>query len=209
MPKTDDATTLEDYAPVADRITLFYQRHPHGRIITELVSRGDTEIVFKALVFRSPDERDPAATGWASERIGDGEINTVACLENTETSAVGRALANLGLTAARLRPSREEMNKAARMRVVREVAPSSAPNGTTATGAASLESLANRLHDVLDLLSEAERAGLPARKVAMSRARLASPAVDLTMIERIEQGLTAWLAEKAARDAAGWPPSDR
>ena len=107
---------LGEYALVADRITLFYQRYPAGRIVTELHSRTEREITFRALVFRGPADVQPAATGWASERQGDGEINQVACLENTETSAVGRALANLGFTASSRRPSREEMEKAARQR---------------------------------------------------------------------------------------------
>lgn len=106
----------ETYATVAERIRLFYASHPLGRIHTELVSRSSHEVVFKALVFRTPDDERPAATGWAAEREGDGEINLVACLENTETSAVGRALANLGFTASRERPSREEMIRSARAR---------------------------------------------------------------------------------------------
>ena len=83
--------SFSDYALVSDRITLFYLRYPAGRIVTELHSRSESEITFRALVFRDADDRHPAATGWASERQGDGEINQVACLENTETSAIGRA----------------------------------------------------------------------------------------------------------------------
>src|SRR5688572_30951517 len=84
---------LSAYALVADRITLFYQRYPAGRIVTELFSRTEREITFRALVFRGPADAEPAATGWASEREGDGETNQEACLEHTETSAVGRPLA--------------------------------------------------------------------------------------------------------------------
>ena len=119
MSKTEfGRDDLSDYALVADRITLFYERYPDGRIVTELHSRADREITFRALVYRSAADLQPAATGWASEREGDGEINRVACLENTETSAVGRALANLGFTASSRRPSREEMEKARRMTIV-------------------------------------------------------------------------------------------
>ena len=107
---------LSAYALVADRITLFDEKYPAGRIVTELVSRTEREVTFRALVFRAPEDTQPAATGWASEREGDGRINEVACLENTETSAVGRALANLGFAASNRRPSREEMEKAARQR---------------------------------------------------------------------------------------------
>src|SRR5687767_16012515 len=80
---------------------------------------NEREVVFRASVYRTEKSRTPAATGWASERIGDGDVNTVACLENTETSAIGRALANLGLTASAHRPSREEMDKANRERIRR------------------------------------------------------------------------------------------
>src|SRR5687767_15858772 len=84
---------------------------------------NEREVVFRASVYRTEKSRTPAATGWASERIGDGDVNTVACLENTETSAIGRALANLGLTASWNRPSREEMDKAQRERARRVAEP--------------------------------------------------------------------------------------
>ena len=116
MPKNNFDFDPDSYAPVAARVELFYERYPTGRILTELVQRTDQEIVFRAAVYRTADDREPAATGWAAERVGDGEINAVACLENTETSAIGRALANLGFLASRLRPSAEEVTKATRAR---------------------------------------------------------------------------------------------
>src|SRR5881397_2602356 len=115
LGRGDGAFDLASYAPVAERITLFYETFPRGRIISELVSRTEKDVVFRALVYRDASDAEAAATGWAAEREGDGEINRVACLENTETSAVGRALANLGFTASSRRPSREEMEKARRM----------------------------------------------------------------------------------------------
>src|SRR5919199_1232060 len=117
MAKGDLDLDGGEYAPVAERIALFYLRYPTGRIITKLVSRSEREVVFQALVYRAAHDARPAATGWAAEREGDGDVNTVACVENTETSAIGRALANLGFTASRERPSREEMEKAARARL--------------------------------------------------------------------------------------------
>ena len=116
MPKLTPSFDPSEYSPVADRIALFYDAFPDGRIETELVSRTERDVVFRALVFRHADDVRPAATGWAAEREGDGDVNAVACLENTETSAIGRALANLGFTASRQRPSREEMEKATRVR---------------------------------------------------------------------------------------------
>jgi hypothetical protein len=113
MPKTTPDFDPETYAPVAERIELFYQRFPTGRVLTELVQHTAQEVVFRAAIYRAAEDPEPAATGWAAERVGDGDINAVACLENTETSAIGRALANLGFLASRLRPSAEEVIKAA------------------------------------------------------------------------------------------------
>src|SRR3954447_13947493 len=141
---------LADYALVSDRITLFYQRYPAGRIVTRLHSRTEREVTFQALVYRGPDDHRPAATGWASERRGDGEINEVACLENTETSAIGRALANLGFTASTRRPSREEMEKAARERVRLAVLGTVAAQAITARpsiDADPAQRRANAVHD--------------------------------------------------------------
>ncbi len=117
MPKMPGPFNSSEYATVASRVALFLEQYPTGRIITELVSRTERETVFCARVYREASDAHPAATGWASEREGDGEINVVACLENTETSAVGRALANLGFLASTQRPSAEEMAKASRARV--------------------------------------------------------------------------------------------
>ncbi|HLB11114.1 MAG TPA: hypothetical protein VK617_16360, partial [Gemmatimonadaceae bacterium] len=100
MPKAENGYDLERYAPVARRITLFYERYPAGRIITTLIERDARAVVFRARVYRAAEDTHPAATGWALEREGDGDVNAVACLENTETSAIGRALANLGFTAS-------------------------------------------------------------------------------------------------------------
>lgn len=113
MPKINPEFDPESYAPVAERVELFYEKYPTGRILTELVQHTEREIVFRAAVYRASEDPEPAATGWAAERVGDGEVNAVACLENTETSAIGRALANLGFLASRLRPSAEEVAKAA------------------------------------------------------------------------------------------------
>jgi len=209
MPKYELVSNAGDYAPVADRITLFYARYPNGRILTRIVSRTDHDITVEASVFRSFEEPGPAATGLAAERFDDGEVNAVACLENTETSAIGRALANLGLTASSQRPSREEMDKAARGRARRvaetvRAAPSSPtrppPNltrSTVATGPA-LQRRADRVMDALDLLGQAERAGLAPGRARKLRIALTEPAASVATIERVERLLRAWAAARHA-----------
>jgi hypothetical protein len=189
MPKTDTRFDPALYATVADRIQLFYERYPSGRIVTELVSRRDGETVFRALVYRDDTDTHPAATGWAAERDDDGDINAVACLENTETSAIGRALANLGFTASLRRPSREEMAKAERARHRLRLA--GAP-GTS--GDSPLQPRADAVHDLLDLVALAERRGLPPGRGSVLRTRAMGAApLPASRVRRLEQRLRTWL----------------
>jgi hypothetical protein len=100
---------LSNYEQVKDRITRFYSDHPDGRILTELVTApGElgTHASFKALVYLGDTLK---ATGYAYEAQGQG-VNRDAWVENCETSAIGRALANMDYCGS-LRPSREEMTK--------------------------------------------------------------------------------------------------
>jgi hypothetical protein len=197
MPKFDTTFDPDSYAPVADRIRLFYTRFPAGRIVTELVSRHDGETVFKALVYRDATEQNPASTGWAAEREGDGDINTVACVENTETSAIGRALANLGFTASSRRPSREEMAKAERARARLTLAAGPARTSATrqphATGA-TLQPHANAAHDLLELVHVAEARGFSRWRGGVLRSRASSmPPLPHQTVRRIELRMRAWL----------------
>ena len=202
MPKSELVYDVGEYAPVADRITMFYARYPTGRILTRLLSRTRYEITVQAFVFRSVEEQRPSATGLASERIGDGDVNTVACLENTETSAIGRALANLGLTASIHRPSREEMEKADRERA-RRVAEASPRRLTSTPGRqpraeVPLQHLADRVMDALDLLAQAERAGFSSMRARRLRRVLTQPAVGVATVERVERALRSWVASRHA-----------
>ena len=216
MPKTDDTFDPKDYAPVAERIVQFYARHPTGRIITKPRRVQEGMVLFEARVYRTAIDRHPAATGFASERPGDGLINSVACVENTETSAIGRALANLGITAARQRPSREEMQKADRAR--QQIASLPAPPGyappSDAERAAerrpmfaSLATAAD-LADLEELVTSAERRGWdPPRALeirALIRRGLGTTAdagqsavppepITLAMVQGLERELQDWL----------------
>ena len=205
MPKSDDGFNPADYAPVAARVTRFYERYPTGRIVTELVSRtergdGVFEVTFRALVYRSDGDTHAAATGYALERDDDGDINAVACVENTETSAIGRALANLGFTASLNRPSREEMAKAARAR-----ARGDAPRLTIHPPASLVASVRpprqgrnvacqDAVVDAVGLVEEAERAGLDPDRARRLRRRLRNARPSLASLERVERVLRRWLA---------------
>ncbi|HKN68026.1 MAG TPA: hypothetical protein VJW73_17195 [Gemmatimonadaceae bacterium] len=202
MPKTTSSLDLSTYTPVAERIRRFYERYPSGRIVTELVSSeirdGATIVTFRALAFRDASDERAAATGWASERDDDGEVNAVACLENAETSAIGRALANLGF-AAGARPSREEMEKAQRGRArvaERSVYPSKALKPYTAPVPREVRGLATRgsIAEIDSLAAELERAEVEPLRIRRLRQRLAGTRPSGASLVRVERVLRRWLA---------------
>jgi len=104
----------DDYASVAERVALFWVECPDGRIMTECTADDGKRVVFKASVYRHRDDAEATATGYAEELRADRGINATSCYEVTETSAVGRSLANYKFTASKknMRPSREEMQLA-------------------------------------------------------------------------------------------------
>lgn len=135
---------LDDYEPVEARIDKFYGDHKEGRIITELVSFDGAQWVFKSSVYRAPGE-PAAATGHAHEVTSQRGVNATSACENCETSAIGRALANLNYAAKGRRPSREEMGKATRSRAAagsgnapRELVPAG-PGNTRSSGPVNAE----------------------------------------------------------------------
>lgn len=105
---------LDEYEMVKDRLPIFYDYFPDGRIITEIVSESDRHVTIKARIYADKDELangTPLATGIARETPeGMEKFYT----ENCETSAIGRALANRIIygevgKATGNRPSAEEM----------------------------------------------------------------------------------------------------
>ena len=108
------AFNLDDYEPVASRLDRFLKAHPDARVITDLVHYLSDVAVFKCELWLNGEI---IATGWAEEIRGQGNVNKTSHVENCETGAVGRALANAGLSGSDFakRPSREEMGKVQRM----------------------------------------------------------------------------------------------
>jgi hypothetical protein len=146
---------LDDYEPVAVRHSRWLEQHPNGRTITHMVSTPGADIcVIRAELWL---EDVCIATGYAEEVRGAGNVNRTSHVENCETSAVGRALANAGMagTDVNKRPSREEMakvqNSAPKMRITQ--ASSAKGDGVSIKG--------NQFGDLPDwLVLEASQAGV-------------------------------------------------
>ena len=122
---------LEDYETVADRLVKFWADYPEGRIYTEIVNdlsfQKNEQFVVRAFVYKKAEDTVAWATGLAEEHFGTQGPNQTSPIENCETSAIGRALANAGYaTKSDKRPSREEMEKVQR---------GSVPNGSDAVAA--------------------------------------------------------------------------
>ncbi|HEX6940440.1 MAG TPA: hypothetical protein VF158_13580 [Longimicrobiales bacterium] len=98
---------VRDYVDVAERIRAFYARYPDGSIQTEMVRLEGDMVVFRATVYRDREDAHPT-TGWAYEREGVGYVNKTSFIENCETSAIGRALANLNFPTTRAAGARGE-----------------------------------------------------------------------------------------------------
>lgn len=103
----------KSYVLVSDRIIYFNEKYPLGCIQTKLLSEPSAEmVVVQARV--TPDVQTPNRyfTGLSQAKWGDGYINKTSALENCETSAVGRALAMLGIGVIDSVASVDEINKA-------------------------------------------------------------------------------------------------
>lgn len=108
---------LDDYVDVAERIEQFYATYPAGRIVTQLLNvQGwngkQTQFIVAAMLY---DGNELLATGLAEESLGGQGANQTSALENAETSAIGRATANLNFQRSkngqRQRATKQEMAK--------------------------------------------------------------------------------------------------
>ena len=126
-----------DYASVDERLPLFWKDCPRGRIVTELVVDDGTRIVMKASLFVTYEDHHPTTTGFAEEVRGSSMVNKTSALENCETSAVGRALANYQYQGGKKRASLEEMVKVYRQGEQPQTTTNATPARTQSLGSSS------------------------------------------------------------------------
>jgi len=112
------AFNLADYETVESRLEKWWKDYPDGRVGTKIEQATDTRYIVSAELYKTEADAKACATGLASESISDRGVNSTSALENCETSAIGRALANAGYAAKGKRASREEMNKVVQLQAV-------------------------------------------------------------------------------------------
>ena len=112
---------LADYEPVEVRLEKFIKDYPAFRISTELEVVEAARYIVKAYLFKNAEDSVAWATGYAEETVTSRGVNQTSALENCETSAIGRALANAGYAPKGKRPSREEMSKVVASKPVKPV----------------------------------------------------------------------------------------
>jgi hypothetical protein len=105
---------LEDYETVEERLIKFWKDHEDGQIHTRLLENSASRFIVEASIYRTEADARPWTTGLAEETVQGRGVNATSALENCETSAIGRALANAGYATKGKRASREEMTKVAK-----------------------------------------------------------------------------------------------
>lgn len=100
------------YVLVSDRVVAFNDVYKNGNIQTNLVSFDNNRFLLKAKVTPDADKPERYFTGYSQAVVGEGMVNKTAALENAETSAVGRALAFMGIGVIDSIASVDEIKKA-------------------------------------------------------------------------------------------------
>jgi hypothetical protein len=97
----------KDYETVASRVHRFREMHPEFTLSTEIVKLDDEQCLIKASILNG---EQLLSTGHAHEFRKSSQINGTSYVENCETSAIGRALASLGIGGTEFATANEVAN---------------------------------------------------------------------------------------------------
>lgn len=100
----------KSYVLVSERVKAFRENYPDFGMITKIIELSDKRVVMCATI--NDPNGNPVATGYAYEDAGSSFINKTSYIENCETSAWGRALANFGIGIDGSMCSAEELSNA-------------------------------------------------------------------------------------------------
>jgi len=190
---------LTNYDSVADRISEFYKRYPKGLIKTVILSSLEhiqKYVVMEARIWFEKTKEVPIAQdqsqditltygpedngfdsmGHAMEIAGQRGANQTSWLENCETSAIGRALANRDIWITRKGASKKEMEKVE----------TANPTNKTKKGSPSekqIKLIKFKLASDLGLKKEGEQAGWLAEKFSKNWLKLTWRDVNPILVE--------------------------
>jgi len=99
-----------EYVEVNTRLKYFREKFAGYSLLSEIVQLDDKVAIIKAIVIN--DKGVMVAQGLAREINGDGMVNKTSYVENCETSAWGRALANFGIGIDNSVASADEVDQA-------------------------------------------------------------------------------------------------
>jgi hypothetical protein len=108
---------LDEYETVESRLRRYAEKYPDFRVKTKVIKYSQNNILIQAWIYQNKEDQEKGlfhASGLAEEVRGEGFVNKTSHVENCETSAIGRSLANANWSGDK-RPSREEMAKVSRL----------------------------------------------------------------------------------------------
>jgi hypothetical protein len=98
----------KEYVTVAKRVQHFREHNPNVSIITDVIKIDDEQVLIKASIITPSGQI--MATGHGHEVRSASQINKTSYVENAETSAIGRALACLGMGGTEFASANEVQN---------------------------------------------------------------------------------------------------
>lgn len=107
---------LADYQTVQERVNLFRETFPTGRIVNKMVHIDESNIIVECSIYLLSEDTEPTCVDLAHEVKDSSPVNKTSWVENCTTSSTGRAISLLGgpFSPKGKRPSREEMAKVQR-----------------------------------------------------------------------------------------------
>tara|TARA_Y100001973_G_C5205664_1_gene341351 strand:+ start:1478 stop:2026 length:549 start_codon:yes stop_codon:yes gene_type:complete len=100
----------KEYVEVNERLMYFREHYPNYSLTSEVIEKTDNSILILASIM--DEQGRVVANGLAEEEKGSTFINKTSYVENCETSAWGRCLANFGIGLKTSIASAEEVQNA-------------------------------------------------------------------------------------------------
>lgn len=146
----------KEYKTVAKRVQEFRASYPTWSIMTDVVKIDDEQVLMKAQIINP--ESKIIATGHGHELRAASQINRTSYVENAETSAIGRALACLGLGGTEFASADEVANAIHQQKTVHAPTQSITPTAGALDNfnAAEKEMIAQFAEDVTDLVKSGD-----------------------------------------------------